>query len=158
MCPTSQIDRKLYHVRHCRRQNRQHVEEVYSPDIPIGPLVALLPETKFGGRCLDFRIDDHRKQRRNLPEKRNSNYLHLVDVNSLKLYWAIIEYITAIYWWPLCYACYFMWKTLSSRTAHFNHLKFLLWEQWGLCVTDQVCIHFIHLSTELRPLNNCLTL
>lgn len=51
------------------------MEEVYSPDIPIMPLVVLLPETKFGSRCLNFRIDDDRKQRWNLPEKGNSNYL-----------------------------------------------------------------------------------
>lgn len=66
MCSTSQIDGKLYHVRHCRRENRQDMEKVYSPDIPIMSLMILLPETKFGSRSLKFRIDDHRNQRWNL--------------------------------------------------------------------------------------------
>ena len=61
------------------------MEEVHSPDIPIIPLVALLPETKFGGRCLKFRVDDHR---RNLPRKDTHiiyNPFHLANMN-LRLY------------------------------------------------------------------------
>lgn len=66
VCAAAQINGKLDHVRHCGRENGQHMEEVHSPDILVMPLVVLLSETKFGGRCLKFRIDDHRNQSWNL--------------------------------------------------------------------------------------------
>lgn len=66
MRSTSQINGKLYHVRHCGRENGQDVEKVYGPDIPIMALMVLLSETKFGSRSLKLRIDDHGNQRWNL--------------------------------------------------------------------------------------------
>lgn len=87
----AQINGKLDHVRHCGREDGQHMEEVHSPDILVMPLVVLLSETKFGGRCLKFRIDDHRNQSWNLPKKDTQithNPFHLVNVNPLRPYLA----------------------------------------------------------------------